>query len=166
MHGQEQRGVELRLAGDLRERLDVVAPAPRLEELRRALLHAACMSSELGGAERLRHLDRSSCARPVHQHREAVETGLPAELPQPGVRLVQPRVDLVDELPHELDRRLRRDLARETRVEEQPADREHHLAVDVVLHVLEGLVADPHRPVALVPREVLELPLPPRASRR
>ena len=51
----------------------------------------------------------------------------------------------------------RRDLADEARVEEEPADREHHLAVDVVLDVLEGLVPDPHRPVAVEPREVLEL---------
>ena len=36
---------------------------------------------------------------------------------------------------------------------------EHHLAVDVVLDVLEGLVADPHRPVAVEAREVLELAL-------
>ncbi len=50
-------------------------------------------------------------------------------------------------------------LADEARVEEEATDREHHLAVDVVLDVLERLVADAHRPVAVEPGEVRELAL-------
>src|SRR5512145_2609691 len=95
VNGQEQRGVQLRLSGDLRERTDLRIPAPRLEKLCRALLDVARVCSELCGPERLRHLDRSSRARPVHENREAVETCPSAELPQTCVRLVQPRVDLV-----------------------------------------------------------------------
>ena len=53
----------------------------------------------------------------------------------------------------------RRDLADEARVEEEAADREHHLAVDVVLDVLERLVADSHRPVPVEAREMVELAL-------
>ena len=59
----------------------------------------------------------------------------------------------------DLDPCQRRDLADEAGVEEEAADGEHHLAVDVVLHVLERLVADPHRPVAVVAGQVLELAL-------
>ena len=36
---------------------------------------------------------------------------------------------------------------------------EHHLPVDVVLDVLEGLVSDPHRPIAVVPGQVEQLAL-------
>jgi hypothetical protein len=49
-----------------------------------------------------------------------------------------------------------RDLADEAGVQEEPADAEHHLAVDVVLDVLERLVSDANGTVALVAREVLE----------
>ena len=52
-----------------------------------------------------------------------------------------------------------RHLADEARVEEEATDREHHLAVDVVLDVLERLVADPHRPVPVEPGEVRKLAL-------
>ena len=82
-----------------------------------------------------------------------------AELPQPRVRLVQARLDLVEERAHDLDPCQLRDLADEAGVQEEAADREHHLAVDVVLHVLERLVADPHRSVAVVAGQVLELAL-------
>jgi hypothetical protein len=47
-------------------------------------------------------------------------------------------------------------LADEASVEEEPADAEDHLSVDVVLDVLEGLVADSHRPVAVETGEVVE----------
>ena len=54
---------------------------------------------------------------------------------------------------------MRRDLADETGVEEEAADSEHHLPVDVVLHVLERLVADAHGAVSVVAGQVLEAPL-------
>ena len=69
------------------------------------------------------------------------------------------RLHLVEEVLHDPDRGLRADLADEARVREGTADGEHHLAVDVVLDVLERLVADPDRPVAVVAGQVLELPL-------
>ena len=81
---------------------------------------------------------------------------LPAELPETRVGLLEPRVHLVDEPLDDVDRRVPRHLADEARVEEEPADAEHHLAVDVVLDVLERLVADPHRPVAVEAGEMLE----------
>ena len=85
-----------------------------------------------------------------------MQTRAPAELPEPGVGLLEPRVHLVDEHLDDVDRGVSRHLADEARVEEQPGDAEHHLAVHVVLHVLERLVADPHRAVAVDAREVLE----------
>ena len=157
--GEEQRRVELRLAGDLGERADLVVPAARLEQLARPRLDRARVRRELGRLERLRDLDRAPRARPVHEHREAVQPRLPAELPETGVGLLEPRVHLVDEPLDHLDRRVSRHLADEARVEEEPADAEHHLAVDVVLDVLERLVADPHRPVAVEAGEVRELAL-------
>jgi hypothetical protein len=92
----------------------------------------------------------------VHEHREAVQPRLPAELPEPRVRLLEPRVHLVDEHLDHVDRRVPRYLPDEACVEEEPAHAEHHLAVDVVLDVLERLVADAHRPVAVVPGEMGE----------
>ncbi len=84
---------------------------------------------------------------------------LSAELPETCVGLVEARIDLIDEPLDHLGSSAGWDLAGEARVEEEPADREHHLAVDVVLHVLERLVADPNRPVSVEPGEVLELAL-------
>ena len=84
---------------------------------------------------------------------------LPAELPQTGVRFLESRIHLVDEPLDHLDGRVLRHLADEARVEEEATHREHHLAVDIVLHVLEGLVSDPHRPIPVVSREVRELEL-------
>ncbi len=69
-----------------------------------------------------------------------------------------PALDLVEEVLHDLDRGAGRDLADEPGVEEQTADREDHLAVDVVLHVLERLVADADGAVPLVAGEMLEHP--------
>ena len=155
---EQERRVELGLAGDLGQRADLVVPAARPEQLGGPPLDLAGSLGELARAERLGDLHRAARARPVHEHGEAVQPAPPAELPQAGVRLVEARLDLVEERADDLDARQRRDLADEARVEEQAAHREHHLPVDVVLHVLESLVADPHRAVAVVPREVLELP--------
>ena len=166
MDREEHRRVELGLAGDLGERADLVVPAPRLEELARALLHRARARAELGRLERLRDLDRTARARPVHEHGEAVQAGLPAKLPETGIRLLQARVHLVDEHLDHVDRGVSRNLPDEARVEEQPRDAEHHLAVDVVLDVLERLVADSHRPVAVVAGEVRRAPAPSPRSRR
>ena len=88
-----------------------------------------------------------------------MEPRLPAELPETCVGLLEPRVHLVDEPLDHLDRGVPRDLPDEARVEEEATHRQHHLAVDIVLHVLEGLVPDPHRAVPVVPREVRELDL-------
>ena len=82
-----------------------------------------------------------------------------AELPRACVRLLEPRLDLVEQPLHDLDGGVRRDLADEARVEEEPAHGEHHLAVDVVLEVLECLVPDAHRAVSVEAGEVLDLPL-------
>ena len=82
-----------------------------------------------------------------------------AELPEARVRLFEPSVHLVDEALDHLDRGMPRDLADEARVEEEATHRQHHLAVDVVLDVLESLVSDPHRPVPVEPGEVRELAL-------
>ena len=71
-----------------------------------------------------------------------MQAGLSTELPEPGVRLLEPRVDLVDEALDHLDRRVLRHASDEARVEEEATDGEHHLAVDVVLDVLERLVPD------------------------
>ena len=122
--------------------------------------------AELGRLERLRDLDRAARARPVHEHREAVQPGLPAKLPETGVRLLEARVHLVDEHLDHVDRRVAGNLPDEACVEEQPRDAEHHLAVDVVLDVLERLVADPHRPVAVVAGEVRRARAPSPRSRR
>ena len=80
----------------------------------------------------------------------------PRNSQRPGVGLLEPRVHLVDEAFDHLDGGMPRHLADEARVEEEPAHREHHLPVDVVLDVLERLVSDPHRPVSVEPGEVLE----------
>ena len=81
----------------------------------------------------------------------------PAELPEARVGLLEPRVDLAHEHLHHVDRRVARHLPHEARVEEEAADAEHHLAVHVVLDVLERLVPDAHGPVSVVAGEVLEL---------
>ncbi len=83
-----------------------------------------------------------------------MQARLPAELPEAGVRFFESLVHLVEEAADHLDRGVPRHLADEARVEEETADREHHLAVDVVLDVLERLVADANRPVAVVAGEV------------
>ncbi len=86
-----------------------------------------------------------------------MEPCLPAELPQTGVGLLEPRVHLVDEPLDHLDRGVPRHFPDEARVEEEATHRQHHLAVDVVLDVLEGLVPDPHRPISVESRKVCEL---------
>ena len=88
-----------------------------------------------------------------------MQAGLPAELPETGIRLLEARVHLVDEHLDHVDRRVSGNLPDEACVEEQPRDAEHHLAVDVVLDVLERLVADSHRAVAVVAGEVRQLSL-------
>ena len=107
------------------------------------------MLGELGRLERVGDLGCPPCTRPVHEHREAVQTGLSTELPEPRIGLLEPRVHLVDEPLDDVHGRVPRHLSDEARVEEEPADTEHHLAVDVVLDVLERLVADPHGAVAV-----------------
>ena len=154
MDGEEHRRVELGLAGDLRERADLVVPAARLEELPRAFLDRSRSCRQFGGLEGFRDLDRTARACPVHEHREAVQAGLPAKLPETGIRLLEARVHLLDEHLDHVDRRVSGNLPDEACVEEQPRDAEHHLAVDVVLDVLERLVADSHRAVAVVAGEV------------
>ena len=159
MDGEEQRGVELRLSGDLRQRADLVVPALRLEQIARSLLHCTGSRRELGCLQRVADLGCPPRPRPVHEHREAVQSRLSTELPEPGVRLFEPRVHLVDEALDHLHRRVLRHASDEARVEKEATDREHHLAVDVVLDVLERLVPDAHGPVAVEPGEVRELAL-------
>ena len=80
--------------------------------------------------------------------------GFPAaELPEAGVGLVVqlegPVADPFQGLEI-LDRRG----AKQPLVEEGLHGRKHDLAEDIILHVLVGLVADPHRPHAAVALEV------------
>ena len=82
-----------------------------------------------------------------------------AKLPEPGIGLFEAALDLVDELFHDLEGGARWNLADEARVEEETADREHHLAVDVVLEVLERLIPYADGAVPVVAGQVLELTL-------
>ena len=116
VHGEEQRGVELRLAGHL-ARADLIVPASRLEELARALLDRACAGGEL---KNLRVADLGRAPAPAQCMRtEKVWRRLPAELPETRVGLVEPRVHLVDEALDHLHGRTLRHAAGEARVEER-----------------------------------------------
>ena len=122
-------------------------------------MHGGCARAERLVTERVRHVDRPLGARPVGEHREGVQAVGAAQLPGAGVRLVEAALDLLEQPPHEGDGGAWGEVAREAGVEEEAADGEDHLAVDVVLHVLEGLVADPHRLLAAVALEPRQLAL-------
>ena len=157
VHGEQVHGVELRLARDLGQRADLVVPALRLEDLRGALLDLARALGELVRAERLAtSTARRAPAQCMSTVKVCSRVAL-AELPRARVRLLERASICASEPLDGVERRSRRHRADEAHVEEEPADREHHLAVDVVLDVLERLVADAHRLLAVVAGEVVEL---------
>ena len=135
----------------------LLVPAACLEHVRGSLLDRGRAVAQLVVAQRLCHLRGALRARPVREHAEAVQPGHAAQLPGAGVRLLQTPLDLVEQARDEVERRPRRQLPREARVEEETADGQDHLAVDVVLDVLERLVADPDRLLAAKPGQPREL---------
>ena len=142
----------------------VIAPSASSQQRRRAAQRRAARlrlprSTRSGSPNSLADLRRPPTARPVHQHREAVQPPDAPQLPGPRVGLLEPRLDLPEQLADELDGARGRDRPGEAGVEDEPADRQDHLAVHVVLEVMEGLVADPDRLLAAVAGEVGQDPL-------
>ena len=130
-----------------------------VEQIGRPHRHGGAALDQAGLPERLADLRCPAGAGPVHQQGEAVEPPHSPQLPEPGVGVLEPRLDLLEQLSDELDGARRGDRPGEARVQDEPADRQDHLAVHVVLEVMEGLVADPDRLLAPVAGEVGQLRL-------
>ena len=89
---------------------------------------------------------------PAHQARRGMHPGHGAQLPHPGIGLVVHRERALAHPFEALELHPPRP-GEQPAVEERLGRREHRVAVDVVLHVLERLVAGPHRTHAAKARE-------------
>src|SRR5687768_1090052 len=100
----------------------------------------------------LRDAGEAIAAGPAHDARESVNAHLSAELPDSRVRLIEQHRRL---LTKSLEPREERVVpaTHETSIEEKVRSGEDRRAVDIVLHLAVGLIADAHRTHSPVARQ-------------
>ena len=164
---QKRAGVEIVAVECGRKRLALGVPGALEHLLADALRNAAPMAGAVGQIEMVRDGCEALAACPAHRGRMGMHARAPTVFPDAGIGLER---ELRRLLAERLDRVKKRCIARPR----QPAVEEHwrrghdDAAIDIVLVLIDGRIADAHRSVAAIAakRRTLCAPRANRCARR
>ena len=152
---QQRAGVEVAPAETFGERLALIAPGFAQDPFPDDVGAPAPVTDALGHLQRRRGLGQPVAGGPAHESGRGVDTAAGTQLPHAGVGLVVKAKSLFTHRFEVAEFGLA-GTAKQPLVVERLRSAQHDVAVHVVLEMLLRLVAQPHRPLAAVARQVAQ----------